>query len=224
MNTIQFANTIQLRQRWCVKVLTIKVRELLWPFLFYDANRLWGCLLFYDDRGWIRSKCGEMSCLRRHWTTRQRTYSDPRSIRKLYMGYGIHVCCATEKQLNTYIDAYAGRIYGHLYLPSRIQTIVNARVTTVVKTFFKRTDFAISFTQSVQYCHREKWTLQYNVMMNFVNRFVECCRIISFIYLKKIFGDYKTRKVNLPSFKKIFCSIVHCLHMYTYFEFLFVHF
>lgn len=63
------------------------------------------------------------------------------------------------KQLNAYIDAYAGRTYGHLYLPSRIQAALNARVTTTVKTFFNLTDFAISFTQfveTVQYRHREK--------------------------------------------------------------------
>ena len=81
-----------------------------------------------------------MSCLRRHWTTRQRTYR----IRRVLGDYiRIHVCVryATGKRLNTYIDAYAGRTYEHLYFPPRIQATfraaLNARVTTAVKAFFK---------------------------------------------------------------------------------------
>lgn len=129
-----------------------------------------------DERGWIRSKCGnEMSCLRRHWMTRQRTYRI-RGVSGDYIRECTRMRYTIGKQLNTYIDAYAGRTYGHLYLPSRIQATLNVRVTTTVKTFFNVTDFAISFTQSVEtarYRHREKWTLQYNVTINFINRFVD---------------------------------------------------
>ena len=111
-------------------------------FVFYDANCLYCCLLFYERpwRNWIRPKCGnEMSCLRRHWTTRQRTY------RICEYQEIIYTCVryVTGKQLNTYIDAYAGRTYEHLYFPSRIQTTsratatLNARVTTAVKAFLK---------------------------------------------------------------------------------------
>lgn len=128
-----------------------------------------------DERGWIRSKCGnEISCLRRYWTTRQRTYRI-RGVSEDYIRVCTRMCYATGKQLNTYIDAYAG-INGHLYLPSRIQATLNARVTTAVKTFLNITDFASSFIQSaetVPYRHREKWTLQYDVTTNFINCLVD---------------------------------------------------
>jgi len=89
------------------------------------------------ERGWIRPKCGnEMSCLRRHWMTRQRTYRI-RGVSGDYIRICIGVRYATGKQLNTYIDACAGRTYGHLYLPSGVQSTLNARVTTAVKMFFK---------------------------------------------------------------------------------------
>lgn len=118
--------------------------------MFYDANCLYCCLLFYGRpwRDWIRPKCGnEMSCLRRHWTTRQRTYRICRVILGDYIRIYTCVRYATGKQLNTYIDTYAGRTYEHLYLPLRIQATLNARITTAVKAFLK--PYALRISQSL---------------------------------------------------------------------------
>lgn len=111
---------------------------MFWSFLYFMTAYM-AVYRFMEDRGergWIHPKCGnEMSRLRHHWTTRQRTYRI-RGVSGDYIRVCTRVRYATGKQLNTYIDAYAGCTHGHLCLPSGIQATLNARVTTAIKIFF----------------------------------------------------------------------------------------
>lgn len=73
------------------KCLLEEVRECVFLLVFYDANCLCDCLTVLWEtttrEGEFRyPNCGnEMSCLRYHWMTRQCTYPDPWSVRRLYI-------------------------------------------------------------------------------------------------------------------------------------------
>lgn len=123
-----------------------------------------------------------MSCLRRYWTTKQRSYG----IRGVLGNY-IRIRIATGWQLNTYITACASCKYILMDIYTFVREFSSSIecVITAIKIFPNVTNFAICWDHLILPSWKVVNVIIYCYDYNFINRFLDLLSTYLEFYLFK---------------------------------------